>query len=103
MIRLVDIFLKKSMNKNKIAIESLSMDLLRVALGYHKGSVKMAERFSEEALRRIDEIQTADVKPYFAKILNKLPKELSQKDTNSLAEDALMYSVLCKNYAKKFA
>ena len=90
------------MNKNKIAIESLSMDLLRVALGYHKGSIKMAERFSEEALKRIGEIQTAEVKPYFAKILNKLPLELSKKDKLEVAEDALMYSVLCKNYAKKF-
>lgn len=103
MMSLADIFLKKSMNKNKIAIESLSMDLLRVALGYHKGSVKMAERFSEEALKRISEIQTTDVKPYFAKILSKLPSELSKKDSNRLAEDALMYSVLCRNYAKKFA
>jgi hypothetical protein len=90
------------MNANKIAIESLSMDLLRVALGYHKGSTKMAERFSQEALNRIDEIQITDVKPYFAKILNKLPNALSGKDKHEVAEDALMYSVLCRNYAKKF-
>lgn len=103
MMNLADFSSKKFMNKNKIAIESLSMDLLRVALGYHRGSNKMAERFSEEALKRISEIQTADVKPYFAKILSKLPSELSKKDQGKLAEDTLMYSVLCKNYAKKFA
>lgn len=89
--------------KNKVAIESLSMDLLRVAIGYHKGSTKIAERFSQEALKRIDEIQTSNVKPYFVKILNKLPLELSKKDHGQIAENALMYSTLCKNYAKKFA
>ncbi len=90
------------MNKNKIAIESLSMDLLRVALGYHRGSNKMAQRFSQEAIKRVEEIKISDVKPYFAKILNKLPKELSKGDRKRLAEDALMYSVLCRNYTKKF-
>ncbi|KKR50041.1 MAG: hypothetical protein UT87_C0021G0001, partial [Candidatus Levybacteria bacterium GW2011_GWC1_40_19] len=40
------------MNRNKIAIESLSMDLLRVALGYHRGSNKMTKNFLREAKKR---------------------------------------------------
>ena len=52
---------------NKIAIESLSMDLMRVAIGYHRRSIKMAERFSEESLKRITEVNRSKVKPYFAK------------------------------------
>jgi hypothetical protein len=91
------------MNKNKIAIESLSMDLLRVALGYHKGSHKMAEKFSEEALKRVNEIPKSSVKPYFSNILEKLPKELSKNDKDEIAENALMYSTLCRNYAKIYA
>ena len=91
------------MNKNKIAIESLSMDLMRIALGYHRGSRKMAKRFSDEAIKRGEEIQKSKIKPYFVKILNKIPFALSQNDEIKLAEDALMYSVLCRNYAKKFA
>ncbi|MFH1187110.1 MAG: hypothetical protein V1697_02965 [Candidatus Levyibacteriota bacterium] len=87
---------------NKLAIESLSMDLLRTALGYHKGSNKMAEKFSEEALKRCSEIKKAEVKPYFAEILNKIPITLSDKDLNTRAENALMYSIICKNYARKF-
>ena len=90
------------MNKTKIALESLSMDLLRVALGYHRGSILMAKRFTEEALKRKDEINVLEVKPYLAKILNKLPSVLLNEDKNRIAEDALMYSILCKNYAKKF-
>lgn len=93
---------KQSFSSNKIAIESLSMDLLRVALGYHRRSMKMAERFSEEALIRISEVQKSNFKPYFAKILNTIPSVLSAKDIDKKAEDALMYSTLCKNYARKF-
>ena len=91
------------MNKNKLAIESLSMDLLRVALGFNRGSNKMAKKFLQEALKRRSEIQDSTVKHYFAKILDKLPAKLLNNDYEQVAEDALMYSVICKNYARKFA
>lgn len=84
---------------NKIAIESLSMDLLRVALGYQRGSEKMVKRFSIEALRRCSEVKKNEVKPYFAKILNKVESSLENIEINRIAEDTLMYSILCKNYA----
>lgn len=87
--------------KNKIAVESLSMDLLRVALFYHKGADKNAQTFSKEGLKRIDEIEVSQLKPYFAKIIKEITKVLKNPKPE-LAEDALMYSVLCKNYAKKF-
>lgn len=88
---------------NKIAIESLSMDLLRVALGYHRGSLKMAKRFSEEAIKRMEEIDRSNIKPYFSKLLDDLYSTLNTDKGNEIAEDALMYSVRCKNYAKHFA
>ena len=87
---------------NKIAIESLSMDLMRVALGYHRGSIKMAQRFSDEALRRCSEIQTSQIEPYFVRVLEKIRSTLSKPYEDRTAEDALMYSILCKNYARKF-
>jgi hypothetical protein len=90
------------MNKNKIAIESLSMDLLRVANGLHKGSRNTAQRFSEEARVRCSEIKKGEVKPNFAQILDKVVTTLSNLDEDRTAEDALMYSVLCKNYARKY-
>ena len=90
------------MNTNKIAIESLSMDLMRVALGYHRGSVRTAEKFSDEANKRIQEIEKSKVKPYFSRILSKIFISLKNKDQTRIAEDALMYSVLCKNYVNKF-
>lgn len=88
--------------KIKIAVESLSLDLHRIALGYHRGSIAMAKRFIKEALKRRSEIPSSKVKPYFAKILKALPEKLEGSDTKRIAEDALLYSVLCKNYAKKF-
>ncbi len=87
---------------NKLAIESLSMDLLRVSLNYHKGSDLLAKRFSLEALKRIGEIDARSLRPYFVNILKSIVKTLSINDSEKIAEDALMYSTLCKNYAKKF-
>ena len=87
---------------NKVAIESLSMDLLRVATNLHKGSYQVALRFSDEARMRCKEINFHDIKPYFAKILNDINTCLSNKSTERTAEDALMYSILCKNYARKY-
>lgn len=90
------------MDNNKIAIESLSMDLLRVALGYHKGSNKMADRFSKEALKRIDEVDHSMVRPYFTRWLKIMPNAISNKNKDVVAEDALMFSTITKNYAKKY-
>jgi len=78
------------------------MDLLRVALGYHRGSINMAKRFTDEALKRVDEIDLSAIQPYFVKIIKTLPSILLSKNKDRIAEDALLYSILCKNYAKKF-
>jgi len=87
---------------NKIAIESLSLDLLRIANGLYKGSYKMAKRFSDEALLRCSEVKKDEVRPQFAELLAKIEHCLSNVPEDRTAEDALMYSVLCKNYAKRY-
>ena len=89
------------MSETKIAISSLALDLKRVATGYWNGSNQTALRFSEEALKRKEEIANVEVKPYIRKFLNSLPEILAQKDKQKLAEDALMYSTLFQNYALK--
>ena len=85
------------MSKNQIALSSLAMDLKRVALGYHQGSNTMANRFLTEALKRKDEIDTKEVKPYVVNLLGKLNVLAKEKDTSQIAEDALMYSTLFQN------
>lgn len=87
--------------KNKVELESLVMDLKRVALGYHRGSIGMANRFTQEALKRRGEIDKNTVKPYLKKILQNLDKTLSNNDTKKIAEDSLMYSIILQNYLKK--
>lgn len=81
--------------KNRDALSALAMDLRRVALGYHRGSMTMAERFFEEAMKRRQEIDVHEIKPYLRKYLDSL--ELLNSKTK--ADDILMYSVLFQNAA----
>lgn len=83
---------------NKIALESLVMDLKRVALGYHRGSITMAKRFSEESLKRKAEIDLSEVKPYIRNLLNQLENILQNKNTEKVSEDTLMISTILQNY-----
>lgn len=87
---------------NKIALESLVMDLKRVALGYHRGSLFMAKRFSEEALKRKQEINEDTIKPYMKIILHKLDSMLDNEDIQKIAEDSLMTSTLLQNYTQRY-
>ncbi len=77
--------------KNKIILESLASDLKRVALGLHRGSSAMAQRFLEEAILRKSEVKMSSVAPYIRILLSKISREIDK-------EDALMYSTLIQNY-----
>ena len=81
---------------NKQIFGALAMDLKRVALGYHRGSTFMAERFFQEALKRKSEIDSKNLKPYLAKLLNDMDK-LNKKEQKRAAEDALLYSTIFQN------
>lgn len=85
------------MSPTFISLSSISMDLERVAMGYHRGSMAMANRFLEEAMKRRREIDQRKLKPYLRKILTNLDKLIFQDDREKIAEDALMYSVLLQN------
>jgi hypothetical protein len=61
---------------NKIILSSLALDLRRVAIGYQRGSVKMAERFLDEALKRESEVDRTTIKPYLQNLLMKVNKRL---------------------------
>lgn len=89
------------MNKNKIALASLAMDLKRVAFSYRNGSLITAGRFLEEAIKRKKEINLLTIKPYLKDLLNKLDNIGEEEDKQKVAEDALMYSTLFQNAALK--
>lgn len=83
-----------------IIIESLAMDLLRVALGLHRGSFAMAERFKKEAINRQKELEQQKTGTYLKKLLKKTMETLEKAEKNN-AEDLLMYSILFQNFAQK--
>lgn len=84
----------------QILIESLAMDLKRVALGLHRGSFKMAQRFKEEALKREKELEQQKINSYL-QILLKNSKKIFLSNNERVAEDALMFSILFQNFAQK--
>lgn len=82
-------------------LQAICMDLKRVALGYHRGSEKMATRFAEEALKRIDSVDLSTVEPYLRKVLKQTKELLEQNDSDKTRENSLMYSTLVQNYVVK--
>ncbi len=82
--------------KNKQILGALAMDLKRVALGYFRGSLPMAEKFYEEALKTKGEIDIKNVSPYIIKLLSKID-DIKKEDKARAAEDALLYSTLFQN------
>lgn len=83
-------------NNQQIVLQSLSMDLLRAGLGRYRGSHKMADRFIEEAKKRLAEIDSANNQ----KLMNNISKTLSSHSDRQ-AEDLAMYSTLVRNRATK--
>lgn len=84
----------------KIIIESLAMDLKRVALGLHRGSFTMANRFKEEAFKRAAELESQNPNEYLKKLLFYM-KKMINGNSEKVAEDALMLSTLFQNFAVK--
>ena len=87
--------------KNKIILESLAMDLKRVALGLQRGSNAMAERFMQEAMARKKEIKPDGLDKYILTLLNNMEESFRASDNPKKAEDALMYSTLFQNASLK--
>lgn len=88
------------MNDQKLAVESLAMDLKRAALGLYRGSYAMANRFKDEALKRELELENQQPDIYLRKLLERTRQVLLNQNPDS-AEDALMYSTLFQNYRLK--
>lgn len=84
----------------KIIIESLAMDLKRVAIGINRGSLVMANRFKEEAFKRAHELEGQNLNEYLKKLLLNM-KKMIQGSSERVAEDALMLSTLFQNFVLK--
>lgn len=88
------------MKNNDLILGSLAMDLQRVAIGYHRGSDKMAARFAEETKRWQQEIDRSKLPGYIIRILDQLELLLKNEDTQLIADRVLMYSILLQNFVR---
>ena len=79
---------------NKIVLMSIASDLKRVALGLHRGSQTTVDRFTQEVLRRKQEIDNPALESYMQKWVNKLDSAVNNSD------DALMFSTIFQNYSQ---
>lgn len=84
---------------NFTSLSSLAMDLDRVSIGLYRKSDAMAQRFIKEALMRKKEVDMRTVKPYIARLLEKMEFAIESGDREKRAENALMYSTLFRNAA----
>ena len=85
------------MNNEQI-LSALAMDLKRIALGLHRGSINMAQRFEREAEKRLEEVEERHLMKYMINTLIRIRESLSLKDKNKKADDMLMYSTIIQNY-----
>lgn len=86
------------MNKNKLILSALSMDLKRLAIATFRGSFVMASKFKEETRKRRNEVNINELEPYMKNVLSKISILLSSYDQDRIAEDGLMYSTIIQNY-----
>lgn len=81
-----------------LSLSSLAMDLKRVALGLHRKSYAMAERFIDEAEKRRNEIRVTKHPRYIQKVLENVESALQDTQDERIPDDLLMYSQLIQNY-----
>ena len=81
---------------NKQILGALAIDLKRVAIGYFRGSTIMSEKFFQEALKRRNELDDSNLKPYLVKFLKDM-ENLKKEKNDRAAEDALLYSTIFQN------
>ena len=70
----------------------MASDSKRVAMGLHRKSSTMVDRFAQEGCKRKSELEISKLPIYLQKLVNNL--EFAVKDSDS----ALMYSTLFQNY-----
>lgn len=79
---------------NKVVLMSIASDLKRVAMGLHRGSQSTVDRFTQEVLRRKQEIDNPLLENYMQKWVGKLDSAVNNPD------DALMLSTIFQNYSQ---
>lgn len=82
-------------------LSSLSMDLYRVAQAANRGSTETCQRFLSESKRWMDSLDRSQLKPSTIKVIDKVKQLKSLSIDQTMAEHALVYSILLKNLVIK--
>jgi hypothetical protein len=90
----------KNYKNNDLLIKSLVLDLKRIVQGEIIGSGKMTDRFILEAQKCLTQIDRKNINQRVSKILDDTERVLNEKNTQRLADDALLYSNLLLHYTK---
>lgn len=86
----------------KHLMSAAAMDLKRMAIGYHRGSIQMGDLFYGEARKCIGQLEYSSLKPYMQKKIDEILELSHEADKNKKAELALMYSTIVQNYCLKY-
>lgn len=78
----------------------MALDFKRAAIGYHSGSVKMADIFIIEVIKRSSQLDTSNLQPSIQRLLQKISLLPKEKDVSKKAEDSLLYSTIFLSFAK---
>lgn len=82
-------------------LSSLSMDLYRVAQAANRGSTETCLRFLRESERWMRLLDQSKLKPSTIKVIDKANRLKLLSIDQTLAEHALVYSILLKNLVIK--
>lgn len=85
---------------NRVLLQAMALDLKRVALGYHSGSIKMAEKFTAETVKRSFLLDKNTLPLAIHKTVNNIQNPDSNSNTQKLADDALMFSNILLSYSR---
>ncbi len=84
---------------NKILLESMALDLKRIALGAKGNSQKMTDRFIEEVMKRERLLMKDTIPSSLEVVIENMKKKLIS--SKHLADDALMFSTILLSYSKQ--
>jgi hypothetical protein len=85
---------------NATILQSIALDLKRVAIGYNAGSFKMADRFLEEAIKRKMQLNMQMLSDSVKKVVIMIEEIGKSSNYHYRADRALTYSTILLSLVK---
>lgn len=87
------------MTNNQI-MQAMALDLKRAAMGYYSGSVRMADIFLSEVMKRISNLENGLLNEPQKKIIKRIEFLPQEVDKMRRAEYSLTYSTLLLQFSR---